>query len=60
MPTYEYECKECVISQEVIRGFKDEEVFPPCPSCGHKMTKVYGVPGISFKGSGFYKTDNPK
>jgi len=58
MPTYEYACKECDKSQEVIRGFNDPEIIPPCPSCGHEMTKVYGSFGIQFKGSGFYKTDN--
>lgn len=60
MPTYEYGCQDCKTSIEVVRGFNDEEVVPPCNSCGFKMVRTYGSFGIQFKGSGFYKTDNPK
>jgi putative FmdB family regulatory protein len=58
MPTYEYTCIECEESQEVVRGFNDPEVVPPCSLCGYKMARVYTPAGIQFKGSGFYKTDN--
>jgi putative FmdB family regulatory protein len=58
MPTYEYNCVECETSTDITRGFNDEEVLPPCPQCGYKMTRVYTPAGIQFKGSGFYKTDN--
>mgnify|MGYP002737203437 CR=1 FL=1 len=58
MPTYEYECKECNTKEEVLRGMKEEEVVPPCSSCGFKMTKVYSAFGINLKGPGFYSTDN--
>lgn len=58
MPVYEYVCIECDTSVEVSRGFNDEEVVPPCQVCGYGMTRTYNAPGIQFKGSGFYKTDN--
>lgn len=58
MPTYEYACVECDKSQDVTRKFDDPEVVPQCPSCGYKMARSYSAPGIQFKGSGFYKTDN--
>lgn len=61
MPSYDYACITCDISQEITRSFKDEEVKPACPVCGYSMTRVYNaknVPGVQFKGSGFYKTDN--
>ena len=58
MPNYEYACVTCDKSTEVSRGFNDKEVVPPCPVCGYAMTRVYNAPGIQFKGSGFYKTDN--
>ena len=58
MPTYEYTCIECEETKEMIRGFNDPEVVPPCSSCGYKMARVYTPAGIQFKGSGFYKTDN--
>lgn len=60
MPTYEYECKDCSKTEEILRGMTEEEVVPPCPSCGFKMTKVYSAFGINLKGPGFYSTDNRK
>lgn len=58
MPTYEYACITCDKSEEITRKFDDEEIIPPCPICGYKMARAYSAPGVQFKGSGFYKTDN--
>ena len=58
MPTYEYTCITCDKSEEINRKFNDPEVIPPCSQCGYKMIRSYSAPGIQFKGSGFYKTDN--
>jgi putative FmdB family regulatory protein len=58
MPTYDYACITCDETTEVSRGFSDEEVVPGCPVCGYNMLRIYNAPGIKFKGSGFYKTDN--
>ena len=57
MPTYQYRCKECDHELEVVQSFTDEPLTE-CPSCGGPLRKVYGNVGISFKGSGFYKTDS--
>ena len=59
MPTYEYACKNCKEHVEVVQSFKDEPLTT-CPSCGGPLRKVFGSIGISFKGSGFYKTDSRK
>ena len=56
MPKYEYSCAECKTSQEITRGFNDEEKFPPCPSCGHDMIRVFNTFGIHFNAKGFYST----
>ncbi len=29
-----------------------------CPECEGALRKVYGTVGITFKGSGFYRTDS--
>jgi len=58
MPTYDYVCINCDEAQEVSRGFDEEEILPSCLTCGYSMSRVYNAPGIKFKGSGFYKTDN--
>jgi putative FmdB family regulatory protein len=57
MPTYEYACKSCGEHLEVAQSFKDD-ALTTCPACGGPLRKVFGAIGISFKGSGFYKTDS--
>jgi len=59
MPTYEYACKSCDEHVEVVQSFMDDPLTE-CPSCGGPLRKVFGSIGISFKGSGFYKTDSRK
>ncbi len=57
MPTYEYVCKSCGRSFEVFQSFT-EEALSTCEVCGGELKKVFGNIGITFKGSGFYKTDS--
>lgn len=57
MPVYEYTCMECDEEVDITRGFYDEEAIPSC-SNEHRMVRSYTAPGVQFKGSGFYKTDN--
>jgi putative FmdB family regulatory protein len=57
MPTYEYACKNCGEHLEVVQSFKDDPLTE-CPNCGGSLRKVFGAIGITFKGSGFYKTDS--
>lgn len=58
MPTYEYRCKNCGHEFDIVQSFTDDSLTE-CPSC-HEQTlkKVFGNVGITFKGSGFYKTDS--
>ena len=43
MPLYEYECKTCDQTVEVLVRNGDEE--PECPGCGdHDLEKVFSVP----------------
>lgn len=58
MPTYEYRCKSCGHQFDVVQSFSDD-ALTECPSCGEAaLKKVFGNVGITFKGSGFYKTDS--
>lgn len=57
MPTYEYVCRDCNQHLEVTQSFNDDPLTK-CPNCGGELRKVFGNIGITFKGSGFYKTDN--
>jgi putative FmdB family regulatory protein len=57
MPTYEYRCKDCGERLEVVQSFSDA-ALTECPRCSGTLRKVFGSIGITFKGSGFYKTDS--
>jgi putative FmdB family regulatory protein len=57
MPTYSYACKNCEHAFDVQQSFSDE-ALTICPSCGGQLRKVFGQVGVTFKGSGFYKTDS--
>lgn len=56
MPTYTYRCAEC---GEFDWIHPINTMIDNCPKCGSlEISKVFGKVGISFKGSGFYSTDN--
>jgi putative FmdB family regulatory protein len=57
MPTYEYRCRDCGEEHEVVQSFQDD-ALTECPACGGSLRKLFGNVGITFKGSGFYKTDS--
>ena len=57
MPKYEYACKSCGERLEVVQSFTDDPLTE-CPACGGVLRKVFSAPAISFKGKGFYRTDN--
>jgi putative FmdB family regulatory protein len=59
MPKYEYACKSCDEHLEVVQRFADAPLTE-CPACGGPLRKVFSPPAITFKGSGFYRTDNRK
>lgn len=59
MPTYAYECKSCQHAFEVQQSFSDA-ALTECPACQGPLKKVFGNLGVTFKGSGFYRTDNAK
>ena len=58
MPTYLYNCEKCGDFEKFRYITDDTSVHPPCPECeGDEVARIYVVPGIAFKGSGFYSTD---
>ena len=57
MPTYDYRCKDCGHEFEIHQSFSDD-ALTECPECKGDLRKVFSAVGISFKGSGFYKTDS--
>ncbi len=57
MPTYSYRCTECGTAFDVVQAFTDDSLTE-CPNCGGKLRKLYGSVGVTFNGSGFYRTDS--
>ena len=57
MPKYDYRCEKCDIIVEIQKSISDSRL-ELCDNCGEEMLKVYGSVGVTFKGSGFYRTDN--
>ena len=57
MPTYSYKCAECGHAFDIHQSFSDD-ALTVCPECGGPLRKVFGSVGVTFKGSGFYRTDS--
>jgi putative FmdB family regulatory protein len=57
MPIYAYECNECGVRFERKQHFSDDPITI-CPECEGEVHRLISSPGIIFKGSGFYVTDN--
>ena len=56
MPLYEYVCRRCGKSFEVIQKFADEPLSQH-PGCGGAVERLLSAPALQFKGSGWYVTD---
>lgn len=63
MPTYDYRCDTCEHSFELFQSFAEDPLstctIEVCNGPGNgTVRKIFSAPGISFKGSGFYKNDS--
>ena len=59
MPIYEYTCKKCGKTIEVIQKFSDPALRKH-KECGGTLTKLISASGFQFKGTGWYVTDYAK
>ena len=57
MPTYAYACKECGHAFDIFQSFS-ANTLTECPQCSGVLRKKFGNVGVTFKGSGFYRTDS--
>ena len=57
MPTYSYRCTECGNAFDIQQSFTDDSLTV-CPNCGGTLRKVFSAVGVTFNGSGFYRTDS--
>ncbi len=57
MPTYSYRCTECDTAFDIQQSFTDDSLTE-CPSCQGRLRKLFSAVGVTFNGSGFYRTDS--
>ncbi|GAA1058329.1 hypothetical protein GCM10017608_36240 [Agromyces luteolus] len=57
MPTYSYRCTECGEAFDIQQAFTDD-TLTECPACTGRLRKLFGSVGVTFNGSGFYRTDS--
>jgi putative FmdB family regulatory protein len=57
VPTYSYACKKCDHTFDIQQSLTDD-ALTLCPNCKGELRKVFGQVGVTFKGSGFYRTDS--
>lgn len=57
MPTYQYLCRDCDHRFDTVQSIHDN-ALTVCPECGGTVRRVLHPVGITFKGSGFYRTDS--
>ena len=53
---YEYKCNVCSAVISIERPIYGVEDVPIC--CQQTTSRVWSAPSITFKGNGFYSTDN--
>lgn len=57
MPTYSYRCTVCDHAFDIQQSFTDD-ALSVCPECKGALRKVFNTIGVTFQGSGFYRTDS--
>ncbi len=57
MPTYSYKCTACGNAFDTVQSFSDP-ALTTCEVCGGALRKVFSPVGVTFNGSGFYRTDS--
>lgn len=57
MPTYSYRCQKCDHAFDIQQAFSDA-ALTTCPECGGSLRKLFSAVGVTFQGSGFYRTDS--
>jgi len=57
MPIYDYFCKSCDYSFDVLQKISDPKLTD-CPECGEpSLKKMLSAPKFRLKGKGWYETD---
>ncbi|MBK5239171.1 MAG: hypothetical protein JJE28_08720, partial [Actinomycetales bacterium] len=52
-----YRCTECDNAFDIQQALS-EDSLTVCPACNGKLRKIFAMVGVTFNGSGFYRTDS--
>jgi len=53
MPTYHFTCNECDSTVSHLIPLDEDIAAPKCLSCKEFMERVFSIPSIVFRGSGW-------
>ena len=57
VPTYTYACRACGHRFDAVQSIAADPLSS-CPECEGSLRRVIGSVGVTFRGSGFYRTDS--
>lgn len=60
MPTYTYRCTYCRTETDVTCRIADKPAKVECDVCGGPAKHRIAAAAVTFRGPGFYSTDNDK
>lgn len=58
MPVYLYQCPVCGLRFEKNLRYSEADQRISCPNGHPNVRKVFSMPAVIYKGSGFYVTDH--
>jgi len=53
MPTYQYSCPKCEQTISQLVPLSEEIKTPECLTCNVDMQRIFAIPSVTFKGSGW-------
>lgn len=53
MPTYQFECKSCEQTISELVPLNEELKTPKCLKCQEYMQRIFAIPSVTFRGSGW-------
>ena len=53
MPTYQFECKSCEQTISELVPLNEELKTPKCLKCQEDMQRIFAIPSVTFRGSGW-------
>jgi putative FmdB family regulatory protein len=58
MPRYDFSCAVCGVKFERQVSYHSDLGSVTCPNSHSQVRRLYSVPSVVFKGSGWYVTDH--